>query len=431
MKSSPTSLNKLLSFEDLCQKSVLSPEACNWLKVALDPNHDAKIKVCGLPDCESDASVVIEVHKSQEISAPALAANTWDAHFVSQPAVSNALESEIAIDIDTEPGTFTQLDTKRPPVIQPYIACTTSAGLPTYDVNALCEYSHLNYNEYVVNPDRPSPKYRIIASAFKVNNTTSSLNKQGSVVCYRFDPSTKLERFEAYNVADEYLGDTLSNAIKGPPTTLAAAKLFPNSVTMEASEGVYCVNKLELNNCSPRAVVASDFIMMQNDEDHNRGFTHPGARLQFRTKGTVYNSRTNAAEIGRLGGTDTVGAYFTGLSNTTTLTFSTTTYIQIFPETDSILKGLAQTSPKCCSNALSLYQMTARSIPSGVRACDNDAGAWFRKIAHSSATVARALSPVLATNPWGQAILAGTQVADDLATSTKPKPKKVTQKKKK
>lgn len=421
-----------VSIEELCKLRMLNKDACNWLKVALDPNHDQSLKVVGLPDSDTDSSVVVKVEKSLSVTKPDGVTGLWDAHFISQPTVYSELGggtgSIRVFAINDPPGTMQIKTEQRPNLLNPFTVCSVPSGDRTFHPNTDADYAGLNFDSFVCTQSK-KPKYRVIANAMKITNSTAQLTKQGTVTTYSFDPSHKRESYVVYNDGDVFKGRIVSETIRGPPVSLASAKLFPSSKTWEAAEGAYCVNKLDLTSLRPSSVETSYFTMRANEDADYNGFMHPDRVNEF-IPGTVYADYTNCGGLGKLGGTDTVGAYFTGLSEETTLTFDTTTYLEIFPETDEFMKATASASMRSCNNALLLYQLVARTMPSGVRACDNDAGSWFRKIAKTAAGAGNLLSPILMENPYGAAAVGGLNLVNEVASQTEPKRKPKTKGKK-
>jgi hypothetical protein len=90
---------------------------------------------------------------------------------------------------------------------------------------------------------------------------------------------------------------------------------------------------------------------------------------------------------------NTGGAYFTGLSPTTTLTVNAIYYIERFPKPeDANLVVLANPSPPYNAAAMSLYTEFMRGMPVGCKVGDNADGDWFFEAVKS---VADFLAPAL------------------------------------
>jgi len=78
---------------------------------------------------------------------------------------------------------------------------------------------------------------------------------------------------------------------------------------------------------------------------------------------------------------DSHGAYFTGLSPTTTLTINWNVLIERFPSAaDADLVVLAKPSPRYDPTALELYSLCMQNMPVGVPVKENGLGDWFMKV---------------------------------------------------
>jgi len=109
------------------------------------------------------------------------------------------------------------------------------------------------------------------------------------------------------------------------------------------------------------------------------------------------------------------GAYFTGLSNSTTLQLNATYYIERFPsQQDSALVVLARNSCHGDHIALDLYSEIIKEMPVGVPQRMNGMGEWFAD-AVSSAT--DFIAPVLSAIPipMAQTVGAGLKVVGNVA----------------
>jgi len=94
------------------------------------------------------------------------------------------------------------------------------------------------------------------------------------------------------------------------------------------------------------------------------------------------------------------GAYFTGLSNTTTLTVNSIRYFERFPAypivVDRPLVVLATPSCRNDPQAVELYSAIIRHMPVGVPQRFNGIGDWFREAAETAKDL---ISPVLSAIP--------------------------------
>jgi len=103
------------------------------------------------------------------------------------------------------------------------------------------------------------------------------------------------------------------------------------------------------------------------------------------------------------------GAYFEGLSNTTTLTLNATYIIERFPsQLDTDLVVLATPSARFDPQALDLYSEIIRSMPVGVPQRMNGLGDWF---AEAVSTASDFIAPVLSAIPLPMAQMASKAVS--------------------
>jgi len=162
--------------------------------------------------------------------------------------------------------------------------------------------------------DGPS---RVVSAGFEVYNTTAEIYKQGGVTCYRMDQPT-----DAEYAAPVYINGGLATAAlqsvvtvrarKDRPQTIAAAQLLEGSRSWKAEEGCYCV--LGMNNVYSDQTLAAPVVYSLISDDYNSGIafglTNPGTAPNLPSVQSVYQNKSYY---------DTTGAYFTGLSDQTTL----------------------------------------------------------------------------------------------------------------
>jgi len=91
------------------------------------------------------------------------------------------------------------------------------------------------------------------------------------------------------------------------------------------------------------------------------------------------------------------GAYFTGLSNSTTLTVNYIVYIERFPTQDDLdLIVSAKRSPEYDIKALEAYSIISQSLPVAVPFDENGLGDWFKSAVNAASEY---ISPVLKMIP--------------------------------
>jgi len=425
----------------LCESRQITPEACDWVKSSLDPFHDFTLEhMRGYPDVSTDATVIVKVNQSIEVSAPPglPAGHNWDCHIVTSPidwAKPNTLLTSTNTGYNTAVhsnpfgnGTswgaagvdFTTYCTARTdgviinsvpssgalgasmtftPGHMPYVAAN---GYETQNL-VLDEYFELDPEDYCV--------YRLVYSGFEVVNTTAMVHVQGAVTCYEYGneyQTSQVHRFTANPDPDHSgLRNESANVFRCPPNNLEEAKIMPSAHTWAAKDGVYCVAKFQQDNPF-QGLTQRNYILQQNKPtgQANSGYYASGA--PGLSVGSIaspglggyglyldvpYSTSIPATHFSRM---NTAGAYFTGLSPQTTLLVTWRCGIERLPSANSpLMLSLAQPSAAFDPNALVLYNLIAAKLPPGVPQGYNDIGKWFSMISNVARTVIPAAYPMV------------------------------------
>lgn len=263
---------------------------------------------------------------------------------------------------------------------------------------------------------RPSLRYRVVASAFEVTNTTSQLNRQGTVTLVRQscaqDIEYNLASFDTAGISPEstdfssvapWVGlqqFTYTN-LQLPPRDLSAAMLA-GGIQWDAAEGGYSVSTYDYENCDlrdsnpcqvsfrtgkfePAGTVErpnSIATLAQDHADLGAGF------LSF------FNNK-NSRQTCHFSPRDTVAHFYTGLSPSTTLNLSTRYYVEMAPREQDTeyanLVPLRQPSPLCDERALLIYQRAASKLLPGVPVHMNSFGDFFKQVWDTVKSVAAPL----------------------------------------
>jgi len=223
----------------------------DWLIACCDPYHDKPLNVCGYPDVNEAASVTQVVKLSTQVSAPSGVAGNWDCHFHQFPWLGAAPStSSFKLINGSDHQTWYQISNNT-------ASGSQWVGL-SYDSVAAGLGTYLYSNTTVVNPFQTqlapylANEYRVIAMGFEVINTTSDLNIQGLVTCYR-SPMEDLDSAKTMFVGTVNTGTSPLNSIlswqdvlraSAPPDTASAALLLEGSRQWKAKEGAYVVSTL-------------------------------------------------------------------------------------------------------------------------------------------------------------------------------------------
>lgn len=355
----------------------VTPDGQLWLQHALDPFKDLPTPCRGFPDTDSGASVVQVVKMSNQVYST-FGTNTWDCN----------------IFLDT---VATSIPLVTVPVIQ--YGYATSVGIINTPYNqggvvirAAPSGTPLELEKTTGNMPLPDSYYdetetRIIAMGLEVHNTTAELTKQGAVAYWRVpaesDVPSVISLMDNFGASASIPVAYPLNTMQEPPNTLAQAVLLPGTIQMEAKEGAYITGVMSQESNPARERAPSYFYRRSNGKNYG---------LNILKVGTVPVCYTNCAaqEIPFC----LSGAFFTGLSPTTTLTVNVTYMVERFVKNTASndLITLASPSAPFDANAMRIYSEVAKTLATGVPVSENGLGDWVSGIA---STIARYAGPVL------------------------------------
>jgi hypothetical protein len=356
-----------------CKALGISDAGFKWLDTALDPFKDITIKPMGYPDRLMAPSVIQTVHGTFDIKVPTSAGGgNWDCMiFVDQIATPVPLRLSPAINgyviaQDTQSGTKHQ---------RGGINVRSGPAGSSLDITTTSDNESIDPTLYT------NSKGRVIGIGFEVHNTTSDLNRQGSVTTFRVcDPSTD----EIVTSVIDHLGiaactPTTQKAIflAEPPATATEAEDLPGSVSWAAEKGCYVVPVfMEEDNIPTDLGIVGVLV---KDEDF--GLYYP----PIVALGTITAPDPSFATA-KLP-TSLSGAFFTGLSPQTTLTLKYVYYFEQFPSIQSSLKRVASHSCPEDFIAIEAYTKIAKDLPTGVPVGENFLGAFIAGISRLAAWV--------------------------------------------
>jgi len=375
----------------------------DWCTVALDPYHDTPVEhLMGYPDVNEASSVIQCVKGTYQISAPNTTDGNWDCHIASIPFIDNNGSSIEAAGF--QQGFFT---------VNPTPPNTVALGGLCYDAVPAGNSTFQAENLSIVRLDTSTNstytqgEWRQIAHGFEVINTTSDLNVQGLVTCYRAPvpargtkSTTAFYNYVSTGAGALYTGAIETILLQAPPGTLSDAMLLAGSVQWKAKEGAYVVPTLNSDvlpagqdNTTPIVVFKTGpkYVAYGVANASPTGATLPTGGSQFFQLYGVGSGFTDF-NIG--------GAYFTGLSNSSTLTVNVIRYYERFPSvdisSDSQLVVLAKPSCRHDPTAIELYSAVIRHMPVGVPQRFNGLGDWFKEAVQTARDI---VSPVLSAIP--------------------------------
>jgi hypothetical protein len=399
----------------------------------VDPFHDHPVRSNGFFDNVCAPSVPECYKTSLSVSCPTGITGNWDLNLVLFPdlAPNNATNwvnptatTNASNLVNSWISTNTGNNTSFP---GPISTVVTWGGLQAYSTVAGQSLNFASNQGLDVLPTRakfgPS---RVYAMGFEVINNTAPLYQQGVCTVWRQpspDPrSATTQQYVASATGGSLPGYFYGNAstviAATPPINVAEALVLQGSRQWHAKEGCMVVSTLN-----------GDELPVINGQTTLTGYTDT---LDTVTAISTANPTGLGGVFGLSASSNTTsmgfprtyltpfnmcGAYFTGLSNSTTLTVNVRIYAEIFPsDLTNPLTPLAQPSCPFDERALRLYSEIAKGLPPGVMLCENGFGDFFSdiisKVSNFVAPIAGVVSKIAGVipHPAAQAVarIAGT-----------------------
>jgi len=374
--------------------SNLTKDGQAWLTTVCDPFHDNEHTCGGYPDGRVSHSYVLVQKESTDLKAPTN--GTWDCHISILPEMFHYSNSHG--EISTVSGMYgvvdqvgemkfhiPDVDTKNVPDLGNVVACSIPSGGATW--NPLNETEHKTVNrEWQALPSSNAALQegcaRVVAIAFEVHNTSSPLNRGGSVTTYRMPSGNTTEMHHMIDDAKvpTFDADDLHYESFMPPPYVTVAQRIPNARTWEAKDGCYVIGTFTYDDndiIAPR-FGRRTFYYNQNDADN--------PAIVFNLADKIYKSEFCMEPI------DIAGAYFTNLPSETTLRLNVVRYLEVSPTPSSQTISAAVKAPAYDSVALDMYFKLKNTFPSGVPVSENSAGDWWRKVVSGLKKIAPTVS---------------------------------------
>jgi len=375
--------------DKLEKQSTLSSDGRAWLIAACDPFHDTDITLAGYPDVNTSSTVVQLIKKSVQVTTTAL--GNFDCCIAMFPtmAASGTINSSTV----NAAGVIIGVGASSTIVTGGIVIVTGDSGVGTLWPTATQNVNgtHVSYQSLAL-PEYIKGDVRIIGMAFEVVNTTSQLNKQGQVIAWRMPTNnTPMELYAPLTSAAGTSVVGYSGLLhRFPPGTPADAELLYGSRSWAAGEGSYTVARQNSENNPLRAPdTLPDW--------------YTGGDMVFGATSTVYTGPSpGVGAVGPKGGVDIhapydlSGTWYTGLSNSSTLTVHARWLIERSPgPSEADLVVLATPSSAYDPLALELYTHCLDKMPPGVMLSENALGDWFRDALSTVSTWAPKIGNVL------------------------------------
>jgi len=290
----------------------ISSKGMTWVLEATDPFKHPSPAICGIPDQSIGNSVVCAVTGSLSIVKPGgLSAGNWACRIYNNPVASNC--STVNYNFISSTGVKTS---DASVVMWPVQVDFAADGLP------FSEFGDSNTTGLKIDDPYLQGPFKVAGLAFEACNTTSALNKQGTVTCAAmnqsgFDTAT----VDLYNDAVNW-SPVSAFQVRTVPNTLAQMTLLPNNVSWEAGEGMYCVPQLLSIGEYPPAAIPKYPLWTDDEFNVISNANHPNwrsitlASAVFPVIGARYVPTKNPGFVP----CNANIAMFTGLSEETTLT---------------------------------------------------------------------------------------------------------------
>jgi len=405
-------------------------EGAKWLKLAVDPFHDVDLELVGFPHEKPGRSVIYNVTKNITIAKPPSVTGKFDTHVTFLPLVRStewasreSFKSPNGDWVDSIKNGHNPVGMP-PGIIQ---VCSVPQGQATFRGMTGETYAAMDYGS-LLDTDGSSIS-RLIGCAFEVHNTTEELHKSGAVTVYRYDNNKDVEAFRI--VVKDADGNTTrgtealnSTVVHGPPTVETNAKLL-NGITWEAADGCLVPCVMDTINEPQKLLARRQHFIVDGGPDSNGDKT------------TLYWSMDNldstAAFFPNVGEEWPVtraqrspdpsmilpfmgsGAYFTGLSEETTLTITMRAFVEVFPGPGNALVPLAHPSTSYDGRVLQCYSEIMSELHAGYPVHDNAAGDYFRKALSALRSAVTVGQMIPMTAPLASAVSAGIQAGEDIA----------------
>jgi hypothetical protein len=363
----------------------ITPDGTDWLSYVLDPFKDSERDAKGFPDMVQSRSVIQIVPQTISIGAPTSVTGTWDANVTLSPQVS----SVTMLNFPASPSRN---------ILNTNYAAPTTRTFGGLEIRSAAAGTALTPSTITNNVPLPASYFpqgniRVIGMAMEIHNTTADINKQGSVCVYRDQAPSVDSSFSGFyasvGVATAAFANFGSVELQQTPTvpeSLASARILGNAKQWEAEKGCYVVATLANDRNRPLAADTLQVMPVMYDEAGNV-WSIPNLTTLLYTTGPSISS-PNPTNPPLFTPFNLSGAYFTGLSNQTTLTIDVKWIVEKFPNHDNTnLVVLAKKSPMFDPLALEMYARIADALPAGVPVCENAIGDWIETIADLASDV--------------------------------------------
>lgn len=436
--------------DKLIQKRLkLTPESQAWLTMALDPFHDYEVPIAGMPDSDTEKTVVQYIKKTITITAPPgiTEGETWNCQVASLPTLNTTPINEAVSQDPNDPepqfdATFPGTNSFGTVTVSSAVEQSPSEDLwPGTSTAKVANHNSSDFRKFGISPTDDgnlSSMMKIIGGGFEVTDVSNYTVKQGSVSVGSIPqglaryPNCPLKNDDTATIAG------LGNVILGraPPKNASEAGLVPNARTWEAKEGVYVPLRLDTSSWSGFAPQElGSFAVSDNDSadvvngrtvHSETGITYatPNNETKVITVGSAATAFVVCTNTNREAHLETSYAHFSGLKSDAVLRLVVIFIVEIAPTpANPTLLTMASSSALYEPKALEIYSRMLVQLPPGTKVGNNASGDWFRTVLRAAGSVATAVAPII-PNPAVKTIVAGSGALLSSIPASKNPPKK-------
>jgi hypothetical protein len=363
---------------------VITNSGANFLRKALDPMHDFRVRLDGIPDTQTSDTIIQEIPLTFSFTAPTGVTGPWDLHIFTLPELWDIFAAQTTgvrrTNLIVGAGTY---QTSTAPASQPFdfglvTAVGVAAGSPT------CPNGVTMGTNYYTSPFNLSPylygQKRPVFVGVEAHDDTAELNRQGSVVVYRMPQTNQIAGIVLNNPT---IVSPLTAVIsRAPPATVSEARLMTDSAEWSARDGAYVVATIDQDHNPITGGTPCTRLFTRGDLQG--GTANPLTNWAFGTIPETITVNTAPALSASLCETfkpvpiNTSGMYFSGLNPLSVITCTIRVGYESAPTFEnSQLVVQAEPSPDYDPKSLEQYKAAATKMPPGVPSSMNASGQFW------------------------------------------------------
>lgn len=368
-------------------------DGARWVLQMLNPFPDKSEQNVGYPGGTSDRTTLQKIPLTMQFAAPdGLGADqSWDLHLFTLPDINP--QGNFLIWDTVGPYGFASQAVAQGIAIQPGIlnAIRVLSGQPTLPntVGAVFNPTLFTADRFDVG-EYLTGNTRIVGLGFEVYNTTMELNKNGQVIYYRQPNVVRSCNYNYNSFGNPGTGPYLTFVSNSPPATFTEAQKLGGSIQRQATDGAYivCTQSEKENPLTPFQTGKDLYVRTQRDGDAGLNIAGWGGT---NTTQNINGSVLPSSDQLKIVPYDVSGAYFSGLSATSTFTVVLNVFVESAPASDDPNLFFAQPPSAFDARAIEIYSQIARTIAPGAPVSENGFGDWLAKI---MGTISKIAEPV-------------------------------------